>query len=128
MFCSQGRTSWNMSLQVPLTVLPGFLPPCFVGLTLRKIPWFHLISWCGNFVERNSFRIVSGDSPETMWKLCLSTKFSHQEIRWNYGILRSVRYWKFLLFRDFPALFHFFAFIISFYSSYHFLFEPLAPD
>ena len=23
--------------------------------TLRKIPWFHLISWCGNFVERYSF-------------------------------------------------------------------------
>ena len=30
------------------------------------------------------------DSPETMRKLCLSTKFPHQEIRWNYGILRSV--------------------------------------
>ena len=25
-----------------------------------------------------------------MWKLCLSTKFPHQEIRWNYGIFRSV--------------------------------------
>ena len=25
-----------------------------------------------------------------VWKLCLSTKFPHQEIRWNYGILRSV--------------------------------------
>ena len=37
--------------------------------------------WCRNFVERNSFRIVSGDSPETMRKLCLSTKFPHQEIR-----------------------------------------------
>ena len=50
-------------------------------LPLRKIPSFHLISWCGNFVERHSFLIVSGDSPETMWKLCLSTKFPHQEIR-----------------------------------------------
>ena len=59
-------------------------------LALRKIPYFHLISWCGNFMERHSFRIVSGDSPETMRKLCLSTKFPHQEIRWNYGILRSV--------------------------------------
>ena len=29
--------------------------------TLRKISKFHLISWCGNFVERHSFRRVSGD-------------------------------------------------------------------
>ena len=28
---------------------------------------------------------------ETMRKLCLSTKFPHQEIRWNQGIFRSVR-------------------------------------
>ena len=27
---------------------------------------------------------------QTMRKLCLSAKFSHQEIRWNYGIFRSV--------------------------------------
>ena len=27
--------------------------------TLLKIPWFHQISWCRNFVERHSFRIVS---------------------------------------------------------------------
>ena len=27
--------------------------------------------------------------PETMRKLCLSTKFPHHEIRWNYGIFRS---------------------------------------
>ena len=32
---------------------------------------------------------VSGDSTETMRKLCLSTKFPHHEIMWNYGILRS---------------------------------------
>ena len=38
----------------------------------------------------------SYDSPETMRKLCLSAKFPHQEIRWNYGILRSVTA-KFLL-------------------------------
>ena len=31
-------------------------------------------------------------SPETMRKLCLSAKFPYQEIRWNYGILRSVYY------------------------------------
>ena len=39
-----------------------------------------------NFVERHSFRIVSGDSR----KLCLFTKFPHHEIRWNYGISRSL--------------------------------------
>ena len=38
-----------------------------------------------NFVRNRSI----GESPETMRKLCLSTKFPHQEIRWNYGILRS---------------------------------------
>ena len=47
---------------------------------------FHLISWCGKFVERHSFHIVSGESPETMQKLCISTNFPHQAIRWNYGI------------------------------------------
>ena len=43
---------------------------------------FHLISWCGNFVERQFPQL------ETMWKLCLSTKFLRQEIRWNYGTLQ----------------------------------------
>ena len=45
-----------------------------------------LISWCGNFVERHLFRRVSGKSTETLRKLRLSTKFPHQEIRWNFGI------------------------------------------
>ena len=40
-------------------------------------------------MERHSFLIVSGDSPKTMRKLCLSTKFTHHGIRWNYSILRS---------------------------------------
>ena len=61
----------------------------------------------GNFVERHSFCIILGGSPETMQKRCLSTKFPqqeirlpeimqklstkfpYQEIRWNYGIFRS---------------------------------------
>ena len=50
-------------------------------LTLRKIQSFNLILWCGNFVERQSFHIVSGDLTETMQKLCHSTKFPHKEIR-----------------------------------------------
>lgn len=39
-------------------------------ITRHKIPYFHVISRCGN---------------------CLFTKFRHQEIRWNLGILRSVK-------------------------------------
>ena len=31
--------------------------------SLRKMPYFHLISRRGNFMERHSFRIVSGESP-----------------------------------------------------------------
>ena len=57
-------------------------------LLLGKKPQFHLISWYGNFAERHSFRIISDDSPETIRKLCLSAKFPHQEIRWDYGIFR----------------------------------------
>ena len=57
------------------------------SLVLCKIPKFHLISSCGNFVERLSFRRVSGESLKTLRKLCLSTKFPH---RWNFGILWSV--------------------------------------
>ena len=42
-----------------------------------------------NFVEKHNFRIVSGESHETVRKLFLSTKFPYQKIRWNYGIFRS---------------------------------------
>ena len=57
----------------------------------------HLITLCRNFVERHSFRIVSGKSPETMRKLCLSTKLPHQEIRRNYVILHDVLHYATLL-------------------------------
>ena len=56
------------------------IAPKWAKTTLQKIPYFHLISWCGNFMERHSFCIVSGDSPKTMQKLCLATKFPHQEL------------------------------------------------
>ena len=56
-------------------------------ITLPKMPQFPLIFWCGNFVERHSFRIVLVSSPETMRRVCLSTKFLHQKISWNYDIL-----------------------------------------
>ena len=39
------------------------------------------ISWCEIFVEKHSFHIILGDSPETMQKLWLYTKFPNQEIR-----------------------------------------------
>ena len=35
---------------------------------------------CAYIFKRHSFRIVSGESPETMRKLCHSTKFPHQQI------------------------------------------------
>ena len=57
---------------------------------LHKIPKFHLISCCGNFVERHSFHRVWGDSPETLRNLCLSTKFLHQEIRLNFSVFYAV--------------------------------------
>ena len=44
---------------------------CFQEKSLRKIPQFHLICWCGDFVQRHSFRIASGDWP----KLCGSCAF-----------------------------------------------------
>ena len=40
-------------------------------------------------MERHSFCVISGESPETMRKLCLSLKFLHQEIRWNHGLFLS---------------------------------------
>ena len=59
--------------------------------SLCKMPKFHLISWYGNFLERHSFRIVLGESPEFMRKLCLSTKCRDQEIGRNYGIFAMAR-------------------------------------
>ena len=57
--------------------------------SLHKKLYFHLIFWCGSFVETHSSCRVSEESSETLWKLCLFTKFAHQEIRWNCGIFHS---------------------------------------
>ena len=51
-----------------------------LAVALCKMPQLHLISWCRNFAEKHSFRIVLGDLSKTMQKLCYSTKFPHQEI------------------------------------------------
>ena len=50
-------------------------------LPMRKIQKYQLIFWCGNFVETISFRKASGNSSKTLPKLCVSTNFSHHEIR-----------------------------------------------
>ena len=59
-------------------------------LTLPKIQIFPLISWCGKFVETHSLQRVFGNSSETLQKLCVSTKFPHQQIRSDYSTLCSV--------------------------------------
>ena len=52
------------------------------------------------FCERDTYTPIifwkalhSGELPETMRKLYLSTKFPHQKIRWNYGIFRNGTFW-----------------------------------
>ena len=42
---------------------------------LRKIPKFHLISWCGNPVESRSFRQVSRNSPKLYGKCAFPQNF-----------------------------------------------------
>ena len=44
-------------------------------LALQKIPKFHLISWIESVVK------TFCDSPKTLQKLCISTKFPHKKIR-----------------------------------------------
>ena len=53
------------------------------SFSVRKIPKFHLISWCRSFVEMRSFRRVTGDLLKLSGNLFVSTKFPHQGIRWN---------------------------------------------
>ena len=64
--------------KIPTNIYCGTLR--LMQLLLRKIPKFHLISWSGNFVEKDILDIL-GDSSETPQKLYLTPKFSHQEIR-----------------------------------------------
>ena len=72
-----------MSLQL---YYPWFCCPLCI------IPKFHLIVWREDFVETQSFgRTVSAEfwitRPKLCKKLCIYTKFTHQEIRWNHDIL-----------------------------------------
>ena len=49
---------------------------------LHKIPNFHLISWCGNFVDRHSFSRVSGDSPKLYGNCAFPQSFRTREFRY----------------------------------------------
>ena len=64
--------------------MEGFLSTS--DFSLHKIPKFHLIFWCGSFVETHSFCRLAAESPKPMQKLCVFTKCSHQKIRRNYII------------------------------------------
>ena len=65
---------------------------------MSKKDWSHETYTTENTVISADFLVwkfcgkaqFTGDPTEPMRKLCLSTKFPHQEIRSNYGILRSV--------------------------------------
>ena len=51
---------------------------------LCKIPKFHLISSCENFVETQNFQRVAGVLSKTLRKLCVSAKSPQRKIRWDY--------------------------------------------
>ena len=78
----KNRLMTNALTYLPLDSHKAFLP-------LRKIPRFYLLSWCGYFVKRGSFCRISRELPEPLQKLCLFTTFPHQDIGWNFNILRS---------------------------------------
>ena len=68
-----------------------FFNKTFAGGTVKNtVISPNAVKFCGSFVERHSFCIVLGQLHKTMCKVCLSTKFPHQEIRWNYGVFCSV--------------------------------------
>ena len=58
----------------------SYAPLCVIN-NIEKYSNFAKFRGVEIFLERHSFRIVSDDLPETMRKLCLSTKFPHHEIR-----------------------------------------------
>ena len=53
----------------------------YLKYPLCQIPSFHLISQCGKCVGRHSFRIILGELPGTMRKLCLSTKLPVNQVK-----------------------------------------------
>ena len=61
------RNELRQVSQKMYTIFSSFTS-CYPQDTLRKTPRFRLIIWGGNFVQRQSFCRVSGDSLETMQK------------------------------------------------------------
>ena len=57
-------------------------PVSVSSIVRKKVSWKNV---------RRSLFLAKSQSPENMRKLCLSTKFPLHEVRWNYGILGSVR-------------------------------------
>ena len=72
----------------------------FIIVSLNKSPTFLLCKFC----RKAQFPHVSGDSHETIRKLCLSTKFPHQKTTWNYGMLCSVSLRRILLLKNISFL------------------------
>ena len=60
---------------------------------LELVPLIHIFAFiCFQHIFRFFIGVCSikyCNSPESLRKLYLSTKFPHQEIKWNFGILRS---------------------------------------
>ena len=48
---------------------------CWLWHSPSKVPYCHLISWCGNFVERHSFRIAVGNLPKLRWNYVFPQNF-----------------------------------------------------
>ena len=46
---------------------------------MYKIPEFHLKFWCGNFVGNAEIWV-----PKSLQKLRVSTKFPHQDVKWDF--------------------------------------------
>ena len=85
------------------------LKNCWVGLFLKKLPLWTLFWWNLQYtvIENMKYFIflwamvkvhfsikIANNAKntvilQTMWKLCHSAKFPHQEFRWNYGIFGS---------------------------------------
>ena len=45
-----------------------------------------VFSSCDQIMRHRDY-VKSGNSPEAMRKMCISTKLPYQKTRWNYGIL-----------------------------------------
>ena len=114
------NSTWQNILQVTyfVTIVPGFSYQ-------RTFQWasenFHLNTFYATGFFLYSLKTLenlwfSGDTekdqwyelPESMRKLCLSTNFQHQEIRWNYGIFAVFElvfvWWKLITLRRFELI------------------------